>query len=69
VAWTLLQRIEAYLKLTGMAQSRFGRLAVRDPLFVAQLRRGRRARAATEEKVRTFLESAERPPRRTGRRR
>lgn len=55
----LLRRIEAYLLRTGMRPTQFGRLAVRDGLFVAQLRRGRTPRPRTEQRVNAFLDRAE----------
>lgn len=55
----LLRRIELYLRRTGMRPTEFGRRAVRDGLFVAQLRRGRRPRPRTEARVNAFLDRAE----------
>ncbi len=55
----MLRRIEAYLKLTGMRPTRFGREAVRDARFVLQLRQGRIPRPATEARVQAFLDRAE----------
>lgn len=52
----LLRRIEIYLKRSGMPAARFGREAVRDPRFVADLRRGREPRTRTIERVRAFIE-------------
>lgn len=43
-----------------MRPTEFGRRAVRDGLFVAQLRRGREPRPRTEAKVDAFLDRAER---------
>lgn len=40
---TLLQRIEAFLKESAMPPSVFGRVAVRDPMLVSDLRGGREA--------------------------
>ena len=37
----LITRIERFLRETGMAATRFGREAVRDPRFVLDLRLGR----------------------------
>ncbi len=37
----LLRKIEQYLRATGLPQTRFGRMAVRDPRLVGDLRRGR----------------------------
>jgi hypothetical protein len=60
VAKSLLSRIEIYLKHAGVRPTTFGRRAVRDGLFVAQLRRGRIPRPSTEAKVHAFLDRAER---------
>ena len=57
---TLLRRIEIYLTRSRMRPSEFGRQAVRDGLFVSQLRRGRKPRPRTEAKVHAFLDRAER---------
>ncbi|HEX8224554.1 MAG TPA: hypothetical protein VF605_12120 [Allosphingosinicella sp.] len=43
-----------------MRPTEFGRRAVRDGLFVAQLRRGRRPRPRTEARINAFLDRAER---------
>ena len=59
MALSLLNRIEAYLRRTGMRPTEFGRQAVRDGLFVSQLRRGRTPRPSTQAKVHAFLDRAE----------
>lgn len=56
----LLRRIEHYLRRTGMPPTTFGRLAVRDPLLVADLRGGRELRPRTQTRVTAFLDRAER---------
>ena len=38
-----------------MPATKFGRLAVRDPRFVLDLRNGRAPRATTEKRVREFM--------------
>jgi hypothetical protein len=43
-----------------MRPTEFGRRAVRDGLFVVQLRRGRRPRPGTVARVEAFLDRAER---------
>ena len=53
----LLDRIEAHLKETHMAATRFGRRAVGDPRFVLDLRNGRRPRRRTRERVEAYLEA------------
>ena len=51
----LLRKIERFLRETGMAWTRFGRLAAHDPRFVGDLRNGRTPRPATERRVETFM--------------
>ena len=60
VALSLLRRIEIYLRAGGMRPTRFGREAVGDSLFVAQLRRGRNPRPRTQARVNDYLDRAER---------
>ena len=52
----LLREIEGYIRRHGTTAARFGRDVVRDPRFVFDLRNGREPRAATEARVRAFLE-------------
>ena len=51
----LIRRIERFLKDTGMAWTRFGRLAAHDPRFVGDLRNGRVPRPETEARVEHFI--------------
>jgi hypothetical protein len=51
----LLRQVERFLRDTQMPSTKFGRLAVRDPRFVGDLRNGRTPRAATEERVEHFM--------------
>lgn len=51
----LLQQIERFLREHDMPWTRFGRLAVRDPRFVGDLRRGREPQARVAGRVRTFM--------------
>jgi hypothetical protein len=67
----LLRRIERYMLLTGMRPTTFGRVAVRDPMLVFDLRRGRVLRPKTEARITAFVDRVERqlegkswPPRR-----
>lgn len=57
---TLLQEIEAFLADTGMSATSFGKLALNDPPFVQQLRKGRDLKLSTAEKVRAFMAGYER---------
>jgi hypothetical protein len=43
------------MRHTKMPQTRFGRLAINDPQFVFDLRRGRVPRAKTEKRVEHFM--------------
>jgi hypothetical protein len=52
---SLLAEIDAFLHDRGMAQSTFSRAAMGDPLFVADVRTGRRLFVATENQVRAFM--------------
>lgn len=56
----LVRRVEHFLKASEMPASRFGREALGDPCFVADLRNGREPRAATAARVRAYLDDAER---------
>lgn len=53
----LLAEIEAFLPSSGLTEATFGKLAVNDGKFVAQLRRGRRCWPETEQEVRKFIAS------------
>ena len=50
--------IEAFLKRTGMPPATFGRRAMSDPMFVLELRGGKRdMRSRTVDKLRAFMKS------------
>lgn len=51
----LIRRIERFLRETGMPCTTFGRLAVRDPRFVEDLRNGRTPRTRMERRVEHFM--------------
>jgi hypothetical protein len=51
----LIRKIEKFLSQTGMAATKFGRLATHDPRFVLDLRMGRIPRSATEKRVEQFM--------------
>ena len=55
----LRRRIDLYLRRTGMSPTRFGRLALRDPRFVYDLREGRQPRPPTVARVKRWLDAAE----------
>jgi hypothetical protein len=51
----LLSDIEAFCERHGMAETRFGELAMGDKPFVKQLREGRNVQMRTADKVRAFM--------------
>lgn len=51
----LLSDIERYLRRTGMPHTKFGRMAVRDPRLVHDLRRGREPGARMCARVYTYI--------------
>ena len=51
----LLHKINQFLARTGMAWTRFGRLAAHDPRFVQDLRNGRAPRPATAARIEHFM--------------
>lgn len=51
----LIRKIEKFLTETGMAWTKFGRLATHDPRFVEDLRNGRTPRPETEARVERFI--------------
>ncbi|HMT41583.1 MAG TPA: hypothetical protein PKC48_04830 [Sphingorhabdus sp.] len=51
----LLGEIEQYIERHGLSPTRFGRLAVKDPRFVEDLRSGRSPRRRTLERVSAYM--------------
>jgi hypothetical protein len=51
----LLYRIDRFLKESGMPPTLFGRLSVRDPRLVGDLRNGRQPGARVEKSVEHFM--------------
>jgi hypothetical protein len=51
----LITRINRFLKESGLAPTLFGRLAVRDPRLVTDLRNGRSPGTALEGRVEHFM--------------
>jgi len=49
------RKIEKFLRVTGMPETLFGRLAANDPRLVRDLRQGRELRAATAARIEAFL--------------
>ena len=54
-----LSDIEAFCERHGMAETRFGELAMGDKPFVKQLREGRNVQMRTAEKVRSWMAAYE----------
>lgn len=55
----LLQRVERYLRKSGTAATTFGRVALGDPRFVFDLRKGREPRRQVMRRVTAFLDARE----------
>ena len=51
----LMVEIDRYLRRTGLAETRFGRLAVNDPRLVGDIRRGRIIGPVVSARIRTFI--------------
>ncbi|WP_066558973.1 hypothetical protein [Croceicoccus bisphenolivorans] len=51
----LLREIEKFLRRTGMPATKFGRLAVRDPRLVLDMRNGREPRRRMVIRVEHFM--------------
>lgn len=51
----LIREIEQFLRRTGLAPTKFGRLAAHDPRLVFDLRMGREPRPAMQSKVEHFM--------------
>lgn len=50
-----LRNIERFLRRSGMAPTRFGREAVRDPRLVFDMRRGREPTPAMQRRLEHFM--------------
>ena len=51
----LIRKIEKFLRETDMPWTKFGRLAVRDPRFVEDLRNGRQPGNSISQRVEHFM--------------
>lgn len=58
----ILGKVERYLRKHGMPATKFGRLAIRDPRLVGDLRNGRELRMRTLARVEAFLAAPPPPP-------
>jgi hypothetical protein len=54
-----LARVEAFLAVSGIKPSEFGRQSLGDPTFVVSLRRGRSPSLATADKVLAYIDKLE----------
>jgi hypothetical protein len=61
-AAVIADEIREFLRLTGMKPARFGREALRDPKFVAELPRRSAVRGPTAAKIRAFIADRSAPP-------
>lgn len=52
---SILRKIESFLRDTGMAPTRFGRDAVRDPRLVFDMRNGREPSPKMIQKIEHFM--------------
>jgi len=52
---SLLDAIDEFVALHGMSPITFGRLAMKDPHFVRDIRGGRRVWPETDAKIRAFI--------------
>lgn len=57
----LIRSIEKFLRAHEMPPTNFGRLAVRDPRFVSDLRNGRQPGPAVSERVEHFMNAYQEP--------
>jgi hypothetical protein len=55
----VLRKIQKFLKVSGMPQTRFGRLAVNDPRLVGDLRNGREPGDRMVRRIESFLAAQE----------
>ena len=55
----LLREVERFLRQSDTPPTRFGRIAMRDPRFVFDLRNGRDPRPETVARVLAYLEAAQ----------
>lgn len=51
----LLAKVERFLKRSNMSAAKLGKLALKDPRFVYQLRKGRDPGWKTQQKIEQFI--------------
>ncbi|MEG3088756.1 hypothetical protein [Sphingomonas sp. PB4P5] len=52
---TMLHKIERYLRVTAMPETKFGRLAINDPRLVRDLRAGRETGRRVSARIEAFI--------------
>jgi hypothetical protein len=57
----LIRDVERFLAQTGMAVTKFGRLAAHDPRLVGDLRNGREPRPSLRSRIEHFMNSHQAP--------
>lgn len=57
----LLDEIETYCRLSGIAESTFGKLVVNDGKLCSRLREGKNVTLDTAERIRTFIQEQQQP--------
>lgn len=55
---SLLMKIDRFLKASGMPETKFGRLSVKDPRLVHDLKRGRQPGPRMTARVEAFIAGA-----------
>jgi hypothetical protein len=55
----LIKRIDAFLQTSGMSPTTFGKLSLRDPNLVFDVKEGRWLRGPTRKRVLDFIETAD----------
>lgn len=52
---SVLGKVDHYMRVHAMAETKFGRLALNDPRLVRDLRNGRQPGAATVARIEAFI--------------
>lgn len=58
---SVARKIKRFLKVSGMPETKFGRLALNDPRLVGDMRRGRELGARTVARIEAFIAAQPRP--------
>jgi hypothetical protein len=54
---SVLRKVEIYLRVSNMPETRFGRLVLNDPRLVRDLRNGREPRGRTVTRIEAFIDA------------